>query len=824
MSFDWEFYLRYHADLFEALPYTEEAAKTHFETFGMNEGRATSMNQIKERLPESFDLDRYIESRTDLHLPTRESYLYHYVNVDLPEERLSEDVARSSHRSIISRYVPTSRQPRTCVIFYHAITSSAGTTKLWDKCVSSVLNQSYQDFDLLELNYGGSENSLTKSYDLAGHKCWFHTRNLPNRAHAQNYCITTAFEMGYEIVFDTNIEDFYHHDRFWKQVKLIDDGCELVGMSTRGRCATFAVDDSIVMSRSTAYTQRLWNSYDCNGNLFRYRNIVPLEEVELWRIAHRSNVRIGIVDDVALYRQTGIITNTDISQPVINETQLSSKRIGIAIVATGKYTNYVVPLINQCRERFLPRYTRIFYVWTDDLESIPKDDDIVCTKIVRHGYPGDTLYRYHYMLMREWELITNTDVIYYIDVDMQINQCIDDNILPSPDKPLISVIHFMYHDGYCGYGTLEESRKSTAYVPPRDKNGKYLAGALQGGYTYHYLSMAKEIAEHIDIDDYNEYVATWDDESHYNRYATYNRDKFRQLPYEYCAPPDPSNKVYINSMISCVPKDYAVVRTTSDVYITINLRGELGDQLFLVSCLLTVAEEYGLIPHLCVRNYDPNIKTRTFRHSIFRDFLRIKDVDDNYYIYEESKPSYEKIELPKGRHVRLDGYFQSWKYFNRNFDLVSNLFPTGTKVRAKKIYDNIANLMSEDTMAIRIHWDNDGANKSLDIDFYRRCIERLGAEKSYVIFTDDVARCKRDEFNHLWKSAYFVHEEDPVLELLIMSNCRSLIVNDSTSCWAAYLSGSEEVYYSTEWRRPDGNVVVYEDVILPHWRKIPDDN
>jgi hypothetical protein len=63
------------------------------------------------------------------------------------------------------------------------------------------------------------------------------------------------------------------------------------------------------------------------------------------------------------------------------------------------------------------------------------------------GFPADTLYRYHYFLRAEAELLSQTDVLYYMDVDLCIQAHIRAfEIAPFRDKPLVAVRH-MLQDG-----------------------------------------------------------------------------------------------------------------------------------------------------------------------------------------------------------------------------------------------------------------------------------------------------------------------------------------------------------------------------------------
>lgn len=79
----------------------------------------------------------------------------------------------------------------------------------------SILNQTFQDFDILELNYGGGEERLFACSD-------FESIEMENHAEAMNYLIDKSFRSGYTHVFNTNVDDWYTLDRFEKQIKYKD--------------------------------------------------------------------------------------------------------------------------------------------------------------------------------------------------------------------------------------------------------------------------------------------------------------------------------------------------------------------------------------------------------------------------------------------------------------------------------------------------------------------------------------------------------------------------------------------------------------------------
>lgn len=138
-------------------------------------------------------------------------------------------------------------------------------------------------------------------------------------------------------------------------------------------------------------------------------------------------------------------------------------------------------------------------------------------------WPMPTLMRYHLFLQQE-EYIKEFDYLFYIDVDMRITDWIGEEIL---GDGLTAAQHPMYalRDSY--NAPYEANQASTAYIKIPGKeieiNGKksfkplYYAGGFQGGKTEDFIVAMKYMRKNIDEDFNINYVARWNDESHWNR-------------------------------------------------------------------------------------------------------------------------------------------------------------------------------------------------------------------------------------------------------------------------------------------------------------------
>lgn len=141
-------------------------------------------------------------------------------------------------------------------------------------------------------------------------------------------------------------------------------------------------------------------------------------------------------------------------------------------------------------------------------------------------WPLPTLLRYNLFLQQE-EYLKQFDYCFYIDCDMRITDWIGEEIL---GDGLTAATHPMYYLRRNLQPPYEPNPNSTAYIsrPGRviQVDGKkmfeplYYAGGFQGGKTEHWIKAMKFMRDNIEKDFNNNYIAIWNDESHWNKYLS----------------------------------------------------------------------------------------------------------------------------------------------------------------------------------------------------------------------------------------------------------------------------------------------------------------
>jgi histo-blood group ABO system transferase len=189
-------------------------------------------------------------------------------------------------------------------------------------------------------------------------------------------------------------------------------------------------------------------------------------------------------------------------------------KIGLLIIATNKYIQFLQPLIESADNYFLPNQEVTYFIFTNKDINIKSNRNIFKVEVQHREWPWMTLGRYK-IFSNNSEELSKMDYLYYCDVDMRFVGDVDDEIL----SERVATQHPGYYERR---GTPETNPDSLACVFPHEEM-QYFAGGFNGGSSFEYLKMANKISENIDIDYSRNIIAVWHDESHMNRYFVDNK-------------------------------------------------------------------------------------------------------------------------------------------------------------------------------------------------------------------------------------------------------------------------------------------------------------
>lgn len=202
-------------------------------------------------------------------------------------------------------------------------------------------------------------------------------------------------------------------------------------------------------------------------------------------------------------------------------------KIGLLVIATGKYDKFVPPLLKSMKEHFLKNQDVTMFVFSD--KEIPTQDGLKVIQQEHEGWPNATLKRYH-IFSKNKDILSQMDYLFYCDADMLFTADVGDEVLGD----LVATIHPGFFDQGRNSYTYEGRKESTAYIA-LNEGKKYYAGGFNGGTSSKFLEMSEQIKNNVDIDFSNNIIAIWHDESHLNRYLVNNEPTVALSP-SYCYP------------------------------------------------------------------------------------------------------------------------------------------------------------------------------------------------------------------------------------------------------------------------------------------------
>lgn len=196
-------------------------------------------------------------------------------------------------------------------------------------------------------------------------------------------------------------------------------------------------------------------------------------------------------------------------RPLTPPTWSAVKRVGVLVVATGRYVSFVSQLLTDLSLYFLPGYNVSAVIFTD--EPHPPGCTVQRCRVVphvRYGWPYDTLLRWegahHFSLCYPFfflnqniaayanasAVLSDFDFLFAIDADMRIEATVGSEIF----GPLVGVLHPAYHSAAVKDFTYEQSNAhSAAYIAPGEGH-HYFAGGVSGGERAKFLEMARAIS------------------------------------------------------------------------------------------------------------------------------------------------------------------------------------------------------------------------------------------------------------------------------------------------------------------------------------------
>jgi hypothetical protein len=252
------------------------------------------------------------------------------------------------------------------------------------------------------------------------------------------------------------------------------------------------------------------------------------------------------------------------------------------------------------------------------------------------------------------------------------------------------------------------------------------------------------------------------------------------------------NSIFASLLLTLVPFTGAYPKTPSS-YVTAELVGQLGNQLFIIAATVSHALEHGATPIFpdLVEKKEYNIPLNY--QKLFRT-LPVQLPKSPRFVYKEPYFAYQP--LPYRPCMKLCGYFQSEKYFINHKREILELFAPPTEIVSYLTthYGDI--LAHPNTVSIHVrfyHEDPHGlAHPFCDYEYFEKAMALFPQDALFIVFSNEMEKCKA-LLSHTHRSMRFIEGEDHFSDLYLMSFCKhNIIANSSFSWWGAYLNRNSE--------------------------------
>ena len=245
--------------------------------------------------------------------------------------------------------------------------------------------------------------------------------------------------------------------------------------------------------------------------------------------------------------------------------------------------------------------------------------------------------------------------------------------------------------------------------------------------------------------------------------------------------------------------------------LTIKLIGGLGNQLFQLAALESIAKQGGkeFFIHTLKSNFFVNGKdtvhsTEQYFTTIFKNWCNFYR-QNSFVIIRESSEICSKINKLTFFNYCLQGYFQDYTYIEliKSSFIPRLLFNESILLKYPEISSSIfVHVRGLDFLYL--------SDFKVDLEnYYTKCFE-LCKDFPIVVFTNDISHT-----NTILKGKiYTIVNESEVDTLYLMSKCKGGILSTSTfAWWGAYLTPNRPIYVPSYWNKSADIKKLY----LPEW-------
>jgi len=251
--------------------------------------------------------------------------------------------------------------------------------------------------------------------------------------------------------------------------------------------------------------------------------------------------------------------------------------------------------------------------------------------------------------------------------------------------------------------------------------------------------------------------------------------------------------------------------------LTIAFAGGLGNQMFQYAALYGISKANGFRPQMCGQT----VVGRVFRQLKVRRIKQdVTAVTRSYGVYLERKSNAfdsRALSLNFMRNIVLDGFYQSWRYFDHvRSDIRKQFhFRSSTVEAVNNFLADSAKLLTSDSdepctyVGVHVRRGDllDGYNVKAgytvaDASYFSRAMKYFGKKFTravFVVCSDDMAWSTSNIKSSLSNTALVYSQFSslsPEFDLALLAHCNHTIMSvGSFGWWAGWLAAGETIYY-----------------------------
>ena len=283
--------------------------------------------------------------------------------------------------------------------------------------------------------------------------------------------------------------------------------------------------------------------------------------------------------------------------------------------------------------------------------------------------------------------------------------------------------------------------------------------------------------------------------------------------------------------------------------LTCNLMGGLGNQLFQIFTVISYAIKYKqMFKFINAEELggDGSTKRKTYWNTLLFKLSGFLFAKYPHFDIVYREHGFQYNEIPRGylqdnSNIILHGYFQSYKYFQENYDTISRIINIPEKrldVLEEVVdkYHSMKFLEKSISMHFRLgdYKNLPDYHPIMSPDYYKKSLQFITSKLDYT--PNVLYFCEDEDVEAVNETIQLLKNEFPTIEferatntlddwqqMLLMSCCNhNIIANSSFSWWAAYFNANPTkiICYPSVWFGPKMSDVVVSDLFPDDWVKI----